>query len=889
MVHGPRMRRRHVGTPLKEAGYTVVPMIADDRTSQSLHIWSLMVVLGWLSGWAVAWFGWVGLLPTVFTLVIGWQLTRRSRELARRKRIRQEAWTEALPAIVWSIGPDGVCDYTNSQSNDFSGMYRREDSHSVWLSVIHPEDRPRLLRAWEQAKLDCVSFDIDFRVRRSVDGHYRWHHAKVVPHFAAPEQSARWFCSAIDIHDLRHSENVFRLAAEAGEQLAGSLDLATTLRTVVELGVPHLADWGYAYLFDSNSHVETASTHTDPSRIAVVNQIAEWCRIGVNTPSNYVHMLNHLKPILMENVNKTSLETVNLFDETRSLLLELECRSLIAVPLVLQGKTMGVLTYATSHSERRLDQDDLKLATDLARRASIAVENSRLYREATESLALLDTLVNSAPVGFCYLDSELRVVRVNERLTEMSGRTASDFVDRHPEQILEPSVYAQIAPHLQRALAGEAVLSLEMSFPPGSDPDDLPIDTLSSYYPVYSPHDHILGVGITIVDITDRKRVERELANAKEAAETANRFKDRFLAVLSHELRTPLTPVLAAVELLLDSSEELVPVPRESLEMIRRNIGLEARLINDLLDVTRIGRGQIELDLEPLDVHTLIRQAVEICRSEIVEAGHTLTMTLEASSSIVQADPLRLLQAVWNLIKNAVKFTPKHGNIEIRTKNRDGLLILDVEDDGIGISPEFLSKIFDFFVQGSSQGLNNRYGLGLGLGISHWVVSAHGGTIEAISGGLGQGARFVVELQTITSPIHAGVHASVDRRVLQSQRLLVVDDHEDTREVIATALRRRGYEVDTACGVAEALDRGLSQEYDLLISDIALSDGSGLDLMERLKLERGLLGIALSGYCDDDDQLRSQEVGFVEFLLKPVDFGRLLQAIKRAVDSTQKA
>jgi signal transduction histidine kinase/CheY-like chemotaxis protein len=401
------------------------------------------------------------------------------------------------------------------------------------------------------------------------------------------------------------------------------------------------------------------------------------------------------------------------------------------------------------------------------------------------------------------------------------------------------------------------------------------------------------GWVVVVRDISERKRAERERAclieeqAARAAAEASGRAKDRFLAVLSHELRTPLTPVLMAVTALLDGDE--CPGLGPTLEMIRRNVELEARLIDDLLDVIRIGRGVLRLESRTVDVHDATRQATRTCRGEIDEGGIALGGDLAAEEHYVKGDPVRLQQIVWNLLKNATRFTPTGGAITVRSRNRtdpgaDGRprLVIEVADDGVGIGAEALPRIFEPFEQGEASP-RPRSGLGLGLAIGRSLAEAHGGRLTAASAGPGLGSTFVLELPTVPRPVVEGPPPGpVGPRPPRpaSLRVLLVEDNKDTREYLALVLRARGHEVTAAAGLSEALRAAAERPFDLLISDIELPDGTGLDVMRHLH-GGGLRALAMSGYGSEEDVRMSLETGFAEHLTKPVELARLIAAIQR--------
>ncbi|HEV7868354.1 MAG TPA: response regulator [Chthoniobacteraceae bacterium] len=364
---------------------------------------------------------------------------------------------------------------------------------------------------------------------------------------------------------------------------------------------------------------------------------------------------------------------------------------------------------------------------------------------------------------------------------------------------------------------------------------------------------------------------------AQHAAETANQAKDQFLAMLSHELRTPLTPVLMTIALLEDEPD-FPEQFRPSLEVVRRNIQLEARLIDDLLDLTRVSKGKVQLKLETVDAHTVIRSALDICNSEIEDKKLSVDYKATGAAAWLRADAARLQQVFWNLVKNAVKFTPEGGRLKIRTQVRDQALEVQVIDTGIGIEAEVLPKIFNAFEQGT----RSLSGLGLGLAISKALVSLHGGNISAASDGVGKGAAFRVVLPLAPAPAENSTAVAPDKVPERKRlRLLVVEDHPDTNRSLERLLTRRGYEVKTAFCVSEALEKSVAYRYDVLISDIGLPDGSGLSLVAELATQYSFRAIALSGFGMEDDLQSSKEAGFLAHLTKPVDIGELDLLIQR--------
>jgi signal transduction histidine kinase/ActR/RegA family two-component response regulator len=405
------------------------------------------------------------------------------------------------------------------------------------------------------------------------------------------------------------------------------------------------------------------------------------------------------------------------------------------------------------------------------------------------------------------------------------------------------------------------------------------------------------GWVLVLSDITERKRGEDERARliraqaARAEAEAATRAKDQFLAILSHELRTPLTPILGIVTALLDDGAAPAQL-RPLLEMVHRNVKLATRLSDDLLDITRISKGKLPLNREAVDAHESIRQAEEVCRADLRENGLVLDLDLAAQAHVVDADPARLQQVFWNLIKNAVKFTPLGGRLAIRTRNAqrpsDGraapLLVVEVADSGIGIDPAELPRVFDAFEQGSQATRRPLGGLGLGLTISRSLAEAHGGRLTASSAGKGRGATFTLELATIPAPppdsppAHPVAEAAPARQPL---KVLLVEDHPDTLNYLRLFFDRSFHATTTAGSLSSALVAAAGDDFDLVVSDIELPDGSGLELMSRLRARRVVPGIALSGYGSEEDVALSRAAGYAEHLTKPVDLHALAAAIRK--------
>jgi PAS domain S-box-containing protein len=379
---------------------------------------------------------------------------------------------------------------------------------------------------------------------------------------------------------------------------------------------------------------------------------------------------------------------------------------------------------------------------------------------------------------------------------------------------------------------------------------------------------------------------QHELTEQSEALsarlQAALKEKEYFVAVLSHELRTPLTPVLIAASM-LQRDQRLEPDTREIMEMIHRNVTLEARLIDDLLDMTRMELGKLNLDRRPVDLRLVVLRAIEASKGDLEAGQLTLELDTGDGPQIVNADESRFQQVFSNLLRNAIKFTPAGGRVRVRCRCDGDSCAVEVSDDGVGMDPEFLPRAFSAFEQGDKT-YTRKPGLGLGLAICKTIVELHGGVITAQSEGKGRGATFVVRLPTLVGvrsvPAEQGPAAPGGPLPVKPLRILLVEDHADTARIMRRLLTAEGHAVQLAGDVAAGLKLTAAHEFDLLLSDLGLPDGTGVDLMRALRQEGSTLpGIVVSGYGQDQDVERSLEAGFAAHLVKPLSLQKLHDAI----------
>jgi signal transduction histidine kinase/CheY-like chemotaxis protein len=517
--------------------------------------------------------------------------------------------------------------------------------------------------------------------------------------------------------------------------------------------------------------------------------------------------------------------------------------------------------------------------------AELAIQNEELLdnrAQIEESQKKYFRHFDLAPVGLIRLNREGLILEANILGAQMldEKRVLLNTVPRTFLAHLSPESHAVFLQNLETALVSGKMETCEV-FLRNADHHE----TFVRMQSVVSRNEkEETDFYITLTDLTERRAIEMELELQKVLAEAAVASKDLLFGMLSHELRTPLTPLVALLEDLAADSRR-APADLEAFAIMRRNLDLETHLIDDLLDLTRMTGGKLQLRREITDLHLCLRQAIEICQTDINDKGLKLVFHAAAPRFYVDGEASRLQQVFWNLIKNAVKFTPSGGRIDIETRcDQSSNVIIEIRDTGIGIEEWQLERIFDPFFQ-AQQSLRQRVGgLGLGLAIGKAIAEAHGGRLTATSAGLDKGTTFRLELATVEKfqvevPGLGDDQPAFPRK--EGFRVLLAEDHADTREVLARLLSRRGYDVAPARNAEEARVLSSKKTFDVLVSDIALPDATGYELLAELSAKYKLRGVAMSGFGSDADLAQSKAAGFVEHLVKPIDAKMLDAAIQR--------
>lgn len=527
--------------------------------------------------------------------------------------------------------------------------------------------------------------------------------------------------------------------------------------------------------------------------------------------------------------------------------------------------------------ELRVHQEEVRVQQDQLLEAQGLLEASRdRYAD----------LFDFAPVAYVTLDRNGVVLDMNLQAASLLDMERGRAVGLPLLMRTAPADRARFLDHMRRCRTQSATVRTELELR-GRGALTIPVEMASR--PWTSEREAQPVFHTVLLDLTERRVAERvrheaelereRLANEERAVRAAGEAKDRFLAVLSHELRTPLAPILFALDA-IEARPEGQHL-RTTIDVIRRNVRMEAALIDDLLDVTRIAHGKLHVASRPVDLRAIVEEAVGAINAREPEGSREVTAELGEERPHVDGDPTRLRQVFANLLDNALRHTPPGGTIRVRLTPADGAVRVEVVDTGAGFAPDQAAALFEAFVQGERPE-GGRGGLGLGLAIAKGLVEAHGGTIAAFSDGPGTGARFVVCLPVVEPPDgHAAAPPPV---IVRPVRVLLVEDHADTAAALAEVLRLEGHEVVVAASVIEALSLDVDA-FDVVVSDLGLPDASGCDLLRALRQRRDVPAIALSGYGTSDDLRRSAEAGFQQHLVKPVDTERLVQAIAAVAPS----
>ncbi len=504
--------------------------------------------------------------------------------------------------------------------------------------------------------------------------------------------------------------------------------------------------------------------------------------------------------------------------------------------------------------------------------SSQAKELVKLQKTTVDTLAILDAMMQLAPLGMAFFDMEGKCVRINNWFAEKNGFSVADHIGKH-YKTLQLTTFSETFE--QVILSKNPILNVECDIVINKENYNWQIN----FYPVNAPDGRELGIGVVISDITDIRVYTSELkARILELADIDKR-KTEFLAMLAHELRNPLAPIMNSVYLLQisEGKTDFSEILQNSISMVQRQVKHMSRLLDDLLDIARLNRGKINLKKEPMDFADGIKNAVENNKDAAKGRNHELIVVLPDKSVLVNADPTRLEQVCNNLINNAIKYTEPGGKITVKLQVKDDWGVFSVIDNGIGITHDMLPRLFELFAQASRTLDRSQGGLGIGLALAQDIIRMHGGTISACSSGLNKGSEFTVRLpllQVEELKINTKVSGMKrkSRKSPKSLNILVVDDNPDAADSLATLLRAAGHETQMVYDGATTLRKVHIYRPDVILLDIGLPGLNGYDVCSLLR-ESGYDGlvIAVTGYGTDEDRKKSKAAGINYHLTKPVE------------------
>ncbi|BAY26090.1 multi-sensor hybrid multi-kinase [Calothrix sp. NIES-2100] len=865
---------------------------------------------------------------------------KQAEEALRLSQERYRSLAESLPQLVCMSDANGITNYCNQSSIDYTGQTLEETQAHGWQPVLHPDDLPLAQDKWREALEKGNSYTIEFRLKR-FDGVYRWHLSRVVPIKAENGSIISWLATATDIDDHKRSEQRERFLAQASQTFAAArLNLPTILDTITQLIGELTGDaCVLSLLSEDRQWLDTVSYyHINPEIKEFIGKLLEYPRaVDDDIIGQVIHTGETVfLPVITPEQLRHSIKR-----EYLSYLERFGVYSLLIIPLKVQEQIIGALSISRERPGNPYSNDHPRLLQDIADRAAMAIANARLYEQAQQARQQAEQIADrtarlqsvTAALSESLTPAQVAEVIVEQSISVLNATAALVAIvcDNRTELEIIHSVgfQADIVNSWRRmAIASSSPLAeaIRTGKPVWEESNTQRVARYPHLADIYGSYNYAAWISLPLMiegravggitlgfgEFSSLNQDERAFIlavcqqaagaiaraqlyeaeqRARAAAEVANRTKDEFLAVLSHELRTPLNPIVGWTRLLRQGNLD-VNKTAFALETIERNAKLQVQLIEDLLDISRILQGKLILNSTPVDLKATIAAAIETVSLAAEAKGIQILTNLTFNVGHVLGDTARLQQVIWNLLSNAVKFTPVGGLINIRLETLDTEAQIQVTDTGRGIKPEFLPYVFDSFRQADSSITRIFGGLGLGLAIVRHIVELHGGTVKAESLGEQQGATFTVKLPlllTSTSPTEAEA-VTEEMGTLQGIQVLAVDDEADNLELVTFILEQAGAEVISVSSAKEVLQVLNQKVPDILLADIGMPEMDGYTLLRQIRTfppQQGgqLKAIALTAYAGEINQRQALQAGFQMYLSKPVDPDELLEAIAQVLQS----
>ncbi len=720
--------------------------------------------------------------------------------------------------------------------------------------------------------------------------------------------------------------------------IGSSLDYEVTLARIARLCVPTLADQcSVDLLGDDGTLRRVASAHVDPEKEPLVHELRARYGFNLDDPGGQHAVIRSREPILKSEHTDADFVRAAQSPEQLAMLRHLGATSLMIVPLIAREAVLGTITLILTGSARRYGPDELSLADGIARRAAIAIDNARLYRDVQATRTVAEAMSEEAQRRRHEAEifaevaastaTSLELDRILERVVngarELCGADVGRIALRDPasdRMLFRQWVGSRLGDHhpveVDRGKGlgghvwetGQPYRSEDHRQDPRARADYLPLiaeegTVASLVVPIrlagqvegllyldhrsrraFAKHDEEVVQRLAdhaAVAIQNARALEAERA-ARAEAEAANRAKDEFIAMLGHELRNPLGAISNAVYV-LDFIGARTPAAVRARQVISRGSEQLAKMVDDLLDMARLTRGKIALDRQLVNLAESVTECLGALRAAGKTGKHEVAVDVE--SVWVEGDPVRIQQVFSNLILNAVKYTGTGGTIAVSVSAGDDHAIVRVQDSGLGISPEMLPRVFDLFQQGEHSIERSQGGLGIGLTLAKRLVEAHGGTIDAYSEGRGRGSVFTVRLPRVPAPAARPALPSAAHGPAAARRILIVEDSEDAREMLRLYLAESGHQVYEAVDGPRGLEAALRVRPEVALIDIGLPGLNGYEVVKRIRATpegRKIFLVALTGYGQPEDHRRARQAGFDAHLVKPFDRGRLVAILAQA-------
>jgi PAS domain S-box-containing protein len=642
--------------------------------------------------------------------------TQEIAALERESELRYRSLADAVPQIVWTTDADGKTLSYNERWYEYTGLERGQEGEAQ--AIVHPDDVPEMLERWAASRPTGDPFEVEYRFRRA-DGLYRWHLGRSVCLRDDSSVITGWVGTATDVHDRRLAEERQRFLAEAGWVLGSSLDYEQTLADVARLAVPRVADWCTVDIFVDGKFERLALEHVDPLKLALARELQE-TMLGA-TGSAGAEAIRGREAVLVRDIDDEALDSFGFDERQLEIARSLAPRSYVTVPLVARGEVFGSISLVTAESERRYDESDLALAEELARHASAAIDNARLYAEA-ERRGRAARALEAVGDGVVLVDREGVIRLWNTGAATITGLPESAVLGRPIADVVHG--WSEISPRIPVAKPGELVHA-----------ETVPVELGGRELWISGS-----GVGFeegtvyAFRDLTEERALEE--------------IKAEFVATVSHELRTPLAAIYGSAQTLRRTDIELDPeIQSQLLGVIASESDRLGTIVNDLLVAGSLDADQVPVSIERFDPAELAGSVVEAARTHLPEA---IELQLNAPRRLLRvvADPVQLHQVLVNLVDNAIKYSPEGGEVAVSVANGDGLIRFSVIDKGLGIPPSEHRRIFEKFYRLDPDMTRGIGGTGLGLYICRELVRRMDGKIW-VESTLGKGSTFVVELPAV--------------------------------------------------------------------------------------------------------------------------------------------